>query len=595
VITIAYNAITYQGDGAQCTFLVPFDYLQKDFIKVTLNGTPQHYGDDYLVDGREVTFNKAPQGNIELSRETPTDRLVKWHEGSVLTATNMTTQQVQELHIIEEAEYRLSVTSIVLNEEGTKWEGRLKPIGNIGDPEEDTDAVTLKFINDSENGLLGRLKDAFNSYMKSIKDSYDSYMGTLKSTYDDYKTTLKDNFNSYMDGLTAKYNEYTDGITKLLVKVTNSETNAKTSEENAKTSETNAKTSEENAKTLEKVMRQRINNITDGMPVGFEFFQMNPNVPLGALPLLGGTFSKETYSDLWTWVQKQAGYLVDNTRWNELAEAQGGNVPYYADVDENTFRVPSLRCYIKGGDRNGTYRPAGLPNITGMIRVYNEYNYDNMDAQNEKHGAFDGAFDGAFYHEGNAEYPTSNNMTNGTFDGIWNARFDASRSNSTYGKSATVTPETLEGLWCVKAFGTTHVTGDVDLMELVESYRMDAQEIINRMGTPMGLWDIAHTYPVNYVPEDTSNKGWNSLGLCIIYYTNMVLNNQPTQYGQLINIPCNNNNESQQIWIEQNNGHRYYRGGNDSIGVNDRPFRRNAHFTADGHIVFPNGAEIWLA
>ena len=98
--------------------------------------------------------------------------------------------------------------------------------------------------------------------------------------------------------------------------------------------------------------------------------------------------------------------------------------------------------------------------------------------------------------------------------------------------------------------------------------------------TPNTLWEGMHSYPVNYVPSDVSNKGWNSLGVCSIYYTKNVLNNQPTQYGQLINIPANSNNESTQLWVQQAEGTLFSRGGNGSINVNDTPFRQYAT-TAD--------------
>ena len=45
------------------------------------------------------------------------------------------------------------------------------------------------------------------------------------------------------------------------------------------------------------------------LPVGFEYFSPNPNIPQGSLPLFGGEYSRATYSALWEWVQAQTGYL----------------------------------------------------------------------------------------------------------------------------------------------------------------------------------------------------------------------------------------------------------------------------------------------
>ena len=94
--------------------------------------------------------------------------------------------------------------------------------------------------------------------------------------------------------------------------------------------------------------------------------------------------------------------------------------------------------------------------------------------------------------------------------------------------------------------------------------------------TPNTLWDGMHYYPVNYVPSDLSNFGWNQLGFCSIYYTASTINNQPSPYGQLINIPATSTSESTQLWIEQSAGTIYSRGGNVSNPVNDKAFRRLA-------------------
>lgn len=88
--------------------------------------------------------------------------------------------------------------------------------------------------------------------------------------------------------------------------------------------------------------------------------------------------------------------------------------------------------------------------------------------------------------------------------------------------------------------------------------------------------DWFHRYGLNYVPPDVTNTGWNSLGLCLIYYTEVKIKNQPTTYGQLLNIPANQYYESTQIWIEQDSGALYFRGCNGSNIVNDRVFTRVA-------------------
>lgn len=114
-------------------------------------------------------------------------------------------------------------------------------------------------------------------------------------------------------------------------------------------------------------------------------------------------------------------------------------------------------------------------------------------------------------------------------------------------------------------------TGNINITNVDNASTADA---FSKTGNELGvlLWNMFHRYETNYVPSDTSNKGWNSLGLCIIYYGRNVINHQPTQYGQLINIPANTGNESTQIWIAQPSGEIYSRGGNDSIKINNATF-----------------------
>lgn len=80
-----------------------------------------------------------------------------------------------------------------------------------------------------------------------------------------------------------------------------------------------------------------------GMPVGFEFFQTNPNARAGTLPLQGGVFSRSSYPELWSWVQSQTGYLISESEWQSKASLNDGPVPYYSTGDgSSTFRVPDL-------------------------------------------------------------------------------------------------------------------------------------------------------------------------------------------------------------------------------------------------------------
>lgn len=96
--------ITYTGNGATTQFDFPFDYLKKEFVCVSLDDNKLVNGEDYTVKQRTVTFAVAPAAgtSITIFRNTDTKRLVTWGNASVLKAVDMTLQQTQELHILEE-------------------------------------------------------------------------------------------------------------------------------------------------------------------------------------------------------------------------------------------------------------------------------------------------------------------------------------------------------------------------------------------------------------------------------------------------------------------------------------------------------------
>ena len=194
-----------------------------------------------------------------------------------------------------------------------------------------------------------------------------------------------------------------------------------------------------------------------GVPVGFEYISFNPNIPTGSLPLLGGTFSRTAYADLWAWVQSQTGYLISEAEWQERSASNGGNVSRYSDGDgSTTFRVPSLKCWVKGAsgiEEVGSYLQAGLPNITGS------FNANNGDKVGE---ATYFQAKGAFVYNGNATYTGS-----AGYAGVGgNIGFDASMSDPIYGNSDTVQPPSVAGMYLVKAFGTVSNVGNQDIADI---------------------------------------------------------------------------------------------------------------------------------
>lgn len=106
--------ITY--DGGSESYLIPFVYLEKVFVKVEVNGKLKELHVDYEVEDSYVKFFRPTKSTdkIHIYRQTTTDRLVKFHDGSVLRSDDLTRLQLQLLHVIEE-QGTFTITEVTQN------------------------------------------------------------------------------------------------------------------------------------------------------------------------------------------------------------------------------------------------------------------------------------------------------------------------------------------------------------------------------------------------------------------------------------------------------------------------------------------------
>lgn len=150
------TSVTYEATGEQTIFNIPFDYLRNSFVKAKIGeeGTPMEYGTDYTVANRQITFTTAPVGMLYVYRETPTDRMVQFMEGSVLKATDMNISTLQQLHIIEESQDWTTSNAIVFNDETLAWEAKGYRITNVADPVNAQDVVTKHYMETVQDGFV---------------------------------------------------------------------------------------------------------------------------------------------------------------------------------------------------------------------------------------------------------------------------------------------------------------------------------------------------------------------------------------------------------------------------------------------------------
>lgn len=164
---MASTIANYQGNGSTTDFNVPFDYLAKKFVKVTVDSREKlggDYGDttkDYFfVDKTTIRFNTAPASGTEIiirRYTSATDRIVSFKDASVLKAKDLDASAIQTIHIAEEGRDIIN-DALIVDKEGN-WDARGHRIVNVGDPIGDNDAVSFKFYKD----------DAMGAYQAKLK------------------------------------------------------------------------------------------------------------------------------------------------------------------------------------------------------------------------------------------------------------------------------------------------------------------------------------------------------------------------------------------------------------------------------------------
>lgn len=96
--------VYYDGDGVTKDYTFDFPYLERDHVKVYINGEP--FGDFAWMGSYSIRFNApAPKGKkIQIKRETPAHNpLVIIADGSSLRAADLNRQALQAMYVAQEA------------------------------------------------------------------------------------------------------------------------------------------------------------------------------------------------------------------------------------------------------------------------------------------------------------------------------------------------------------------------------------------------------------------------------------------------------------------------------------------------------------
>lgn len=143
------TVLTYDLNGATTDFNIPFEYLARKFVVVTLIGVDRQVltlNTDYRFATRNTISTTKAWGpadgytQIELRRVTSaSERLVDFTDGSILRAYDLNVAQIQTMHVAEEAR-DLTADTLGVNNEG-HLDARGRRIVNLANAVDDRDAV----------------------------------------------------------------------------------------------------------------------------------------------------------------------------------------------------------------------------------------------------------------------------------------------------------------------------------------------------------------------------------------------------------------------------------------------------------------------
>lgn len=233
--TIAF----YTGDGTTTDFTVPFDYLAKKFVRVSLGVTilkGGDYGDTskdyYFLDKTKVRLKVPPQvGEVLTIRRytSATDRVVSFKDASVLKATDLDVSAVQTIHIAEEA--RDIINDALIKDKEGNWDAKGNRIVNVGDAVSDGDAVNLKLYKEDAKGAYQSRIEAEKARDRAVEAETNAKESEAKAKESETNSKMSETVAKASAGTAVSASKHADAVKveneRLLGETKKSEASAK--------------------------------------------------------------------------------------------------------------------------------------------------------------------------------------------------------------------------------------------------------------------------------------------------------------------------------------------------------------------------------
>ena len=139
-----YSYAVYTGNGSTTQYAVPFAYIRKEHVYVSVNYSNQSYTwvNDSLIQLASAPANGA---RVEVRRVTPVNApLVDFTDGSTLVAADLDTNALQQVYTDQEQDDQLK-QAIYVDPNGNLTAGNQR-LKNLLDPTDAQDAATKNYV-----------------------------------------------------------------------------------------------------------------------------------------------------------------------------------------------------------------------------------------------------------------------------------------------------------------------------------------------------------------------------------------------------------------------------------------------------------------
>lgn len=452
---------TYPLDGYTTDFTIPFEYLARKFVAVTLIGQDRKeltVVTDYRFATRTtISLTRAwgPADNyqqIEIRRYTSaTERLVDFSDGSILRAHDLNVAQVQTLHVAEEAR-DLTADTIGVNNDGN-LDARGRRIINVADGKYPGDAITLGQVTAWNDSALNS-KNAAKVSENNAKTSETN----VKTSENNAKTSER-NAKIYSENAKASEQSVLVSVGDAAASASAAAGSVKAATNSAGTAKTEADRAKTEADRLEDFndLTDRINSVAVAEVGEVCWHQLRSKMKVGCVPADGQLVANTTAPDLRKRIEDGLEPVVDEALWQSDLDSRGS----YTLYSSTHFRVPDHNGSTAGGryapvlrgdsgdaTLSGKRNPTRVPNIKARIEGYSLIGHTQGD------GVPFRVTRGDVNAYGKVAAPDS-----------WGSALEINFANSSnvYKDGATeAAPAGSFGCWVIRIFGVVNNPGAID-------------------------------------------------------------------------------------------------------------------------------------